>query len=237
MSYLRNGTTSGGKQLAMDNLTYDYTPLTNQLKHIGDNVANTNNYTEDIDNQASASNYTYDAIGNLKTDDAEGTTAINWTVYGKIASITKASGTISYTYDASGNRISKTASGKTTVYVRDATGNVMSVYEKSGSTPLRQLEVHLYGSQRLGITRELTVITDSVTLTTGFGKAHESVFTRGEKLFELNNHLGNVLVAVSDKRSAVDDGTYDLSGVKISSVLDAKIDYYNAEVIRRMIMR
>lgn len=45
------------------------------------------------------------------------------------------------------------------------------------------------------------------------------IFTRGEKLFELSNHLGNVLVTTSDKKIGVDQNS------------DGNVDYYNADVI------
>ncbi|RXK85275.1 hypothetical protein [Filimonas effusa] len=54
----------------MDNLTYDYYANKNQLKHIGDEISYTDNYSEDVGNQSNASNYEYDAIGNLKRDYA-----------------------------------------------------------------------------------------------------------------------------------------------------------------------
>jgi RHS repeat-associated protein len=216
LAYVRNGTTAGGKQLAMDSLLYDYYPSTNQLKHIADDAGYSSNYTEDIDNQSNAANYTYDAIGNLKTDAGEGLTNIDWNVYGKIKSITKSTGSISYTYDASGNRISKTVGDKTTIYVRDASGNVMGVYERTGSADLAQVETHLYGSSRLGIQKELTVSPLDVALSSGFTGGKLSTFTRGEKFFELSNHLGNVLVTVSDKKIQVGSGT--------------TIDYYAADI-------
>ncbi len=118
----RNGAPTVRKQPGMDALTYDYQANTNRLRHVGDNAGYTGNYTEDIDNQSDPDNYTYGAKGNLKTDAAESITAINRTVYGKIASITKNGNPITYSYDATGNRITKTANGITTVYVRDATG-------------------------------------------------------------------------------------------------------------------
>ncbi len=34
----------------------------------------------------------------------------------------------------------------------------------------------------------------------GFGNATKGTFIRGEKLFELSNHLGNVLATVTDRR-------------------------------------
>ncbi|BAV06167.1 YD repeat-containing protein [Filimonas lacunae] len=218
-SYLRNGVTTNGIYPAMDSLTYDYYANNNRLKHIGDNTTYTNNYSTDIDNQVAANNYTYDSIGNLKSDAAEGITDIQWTVYGKIASITKNGNTISYTYDASGNRISKNAGDVTTFYVRDASGNVMAVYEQTASTnTLQQTENHIYGSSRLGIQKQLTVAAQPVALASGFGSGTNSIFTRGEKLFELSNHLGNVLATVSDKRLQV-------------SAAGSTVDYYNADVV------
>ena len=44
-------------------------------------------------------------------------------------------------------------------------------------------------------------------------------FTRGNKLFELSNHLGNALVTISDKKIGVDDNS------------DGIIKYYNADVV------
>lgn len=217
MTYNRNGTIAGGKPLAMDNLTYNYNANTNQLNYVQDAVAATN-YTEDIDNQNS-NNYTYDAVGNLKTDAAEGiTTPITWTVYGKIASINKNGNIISYTYDASGNRITKTANNNTIIYVRDADGNVMSIYEKATDDAIAQTEIHLYGSSRLGILNKLTVTATSLTLNGGYGTAYISTFTRGERMFELSNHLGNVLATINDKKIGHDAG-------------NGTIDYYMADVL------
>ena len=47
-----------------------------------------------------------------------------------------------------------------------------------------------------------------------------SSFTRGNKIFELNNHLGNVLATVSDKKIGVD-----------VNPADGVIDYYTADVV------
>ncbi|MEJ0101539.1 MAG: hypothetical protein WDO19_02795 [Bacteroidota bacterium] len=166
---------------------------TNQLAWVDDEVTNDNAYADDINKQNYTDNYQYDEIGNLVKDKTEGITNINWTVYGKIASIEKGENIISYTYDASGNRVTKTANNKTTVYVRDASGNVMSVYEREGVGAMQQTEVNLYGSSRLGIATLLNKPVTHEDLDGGFGTANLSTFTRGEKLFELSNHLGNVL--------------------------------------------
>ena len=155
-TYNRKGAPTAGMPLEMDDLTYDYMANTNRLKSVFDNISFSSHYPSDIDHQMNYPNYTYDAIGNLIADAAEGIDNITWNVYGKIKSIHKTNGDlISYTYDAGGNRISKKVpvndGTKTTIYVRDASGNVMSVYEKEGNNPLAQVETHLYGSGRLGI--------------------------------------------------------------------------------------
>ncbi len=220
-TYVRNGAPSiAGKATAMDNLGYHYNAGTNQLNHVTDNVS-TGNYIEDIDGQ-SLGNYGYDAIGNLTKDVSEGITDINWTVYGKIASITKNGSIIGYTYDAGGQRITKTVAGKTVLYVRDASGNVMSVYEVPAVNTITQKELHLYGSRRLGMALpESTPLDNSIMLTSGFGNATIRTLVRGEKLFELSNHLGNVMVAISDKKIQIQKGNPN----------QYYVDYYTVDVI------
>ncbi|MBI3883782.1 MAG: hypothetical protein HY305_06115, partial [Sphingobacteriales bacterium] len=217
LNYIRNGNnTFAGKPLGMDSLVYHYNANTNQLNYVHDDVA-AGNYTEDIDNQ-NADNYTYDAIGNLTKDVKESIDSIYWTVYGKIDSITKKDGTgIKYNYDATGNRIRKavTKDGITryTNYVRDASGNTMAIYEAGNSNlnsgVLTQTEVNLYGSSRLGtLTTNMNVqqiIPVSKINLSGLGDAgYICDFVRGKKQYELSNHLGNVLVTVSDKKKLME---------------------------------
>jgi YD repeat-containing protein len=242
-TYLRNGHNNpsqyGPASLGMDNLTYQYEKdangniVSNKLRYVHDQVLATA-YGEDIDSQTPLSlaavqaqnallqptdNYAYDEIGNLIKDEKEGITNIDWTVYGKIAEITKVKDgittIITYTYDAAGNRISKTvAKGSDaavkTFYVRDASGNVMSVYDNQSVTSdiagyLAQKEIHLYGSSRLGVLNTITRVDvdsrvkpymDGVTN----NEAEIVTFVRGQKFYELTNHLGNVLVTISDKK-------------------------------------
>jgi RHS repeat-associated protein len=260
LKYLRNGTTTGGKPLAMDSLNYFYyyydnanakktfnpvtgvpadaKTVTNQLSFVSDNVA-ASNYTEDIDGQADK-NYEYDAIGNLIKDVKDSISAIEWTVYGKIKKVTKTNGTvIDYTYDAGGNRISKKVlstinnqpSTVTTWYVRDASGNVMSVYAIAGDS-VRQTEVHIYGSSRLGMVKlnrnpdaalQPGEVLVSVPL---LGQARKMIGERGRRVYELTNHLGNVLVTLSDKHWGVADASNSsLIDHWVSDVLSAE-DYY-----------
>jgi RHS repeat-associated protein len=213
--YLRNGTNT--VNLSMDSLNYFYNKsggklINNQLNYIRDQIGSSN-YPNDIDNQP-VNNYAYDSIGNLIKDSAEGITNISWSVYGKILEIQRtATGSnpttdIQYTYDAAGNRISKkvtNSSGATTYtwYSRDAQGNVMSTYTAAGSGTtltsysLALSEQHLYGSNRLGIASRTTDMKAS------YSPGSVINFQRGLKSYELTNHLGNVLVAISDKKNEV----------------------------------
>jgi len=214
--YFRNGY---GSTLGMDSLVYAYTPGTNKLDHIQDSVP-AGNYTVDINNQ-SAGNYGYDAIGNLTRDQQAGIANISWTVYGKINTIQKSNGTISYQYDAGGNRIGKNTFGANTWYVRDAQGNVLAVY---GGTGMTVQEMDLYGSSRLGMVTNPGALTGNTQyLGHKLGSGNIYSFTRGSKRFELSNHLGNVLVTVSDKKIGV-------SSAGNSSL----IDHYNADVVSAM---
>jgi RHS repeat-associated protein len=235
LSYIRNGNTTGGKQLEMDRLAYNYKPGTNQLDYVYDTVP-AGNYDVDIDAQT-AGNYEYDPIGNLIKNTADSITSINWTVYGKISRIKKDDGTvIIYTYGTDGNRISKSiiknggADTTTTWYVRDATGNVMSVYESGKPSVnvghLTQSELHLYGSSRVGLLRRSLDVSDwqktqpdptKITMPL-LGMGDSVTFGRGDKLFELSNHLGNVLVTLNDKKLGVSSN-------------NTSVDYFNPQVV------
>ena len=221
LGYLRNGDAGN----TMDNLNYIYYSSSNKLSQVIDNVSATK-YSTDIDNQA-ANNYTYDAIGNMISDAGDSiysTSPITWNVYGKILSVTRNSRVIRYVYDAGGNRIMKYTNADTTVYVRDATGNVMSVYSKpANNSSIVQTEMHLYGSSRLGMATQHLAADTGFNLSNGFGSITGRIFTRGEKFFELSNHLGNVLATISDRRIQVDansDGTVDSYKADIVSAND-----------------
>ncbi|HRE52056.1 MAG TPA: hypothetical protein PK339_11580 [Flavitalea sp.] len=229
-TYLRNGAGETGMPLAMDNLTYVYNTaidpvsgnpylVNNRLMQVTDQVASANysqalNGTEDLDGQA-ANNYHYDKIGNLVKDVKENIDRIEWTVYGKIKKITKGNGDIiAYTYDAAGNRASKsvTESSQTTItwYVRDAQGNSLALYsdKQGGQSGMWWKEQSLYGSSRLGIWAP------EINISSVNGTSEWSV--AGKTVYELSNHLGNVMATITDKKTAHDPG----NGI-----------YYNAEVV------
>lgn len=63
------------------------------------------------------------------------------------------------------------------------------------------------------------VTTAPVTVDLANGTAIRAAFTRGEKVYELSNHLGNVLVTLADRKTAVDANS------------DGSIDSYTADVV------
>ncbi|NII25345.1 hypothetical protein HB364_09650 [Pseudoflavitalea sp. X16] len=212
-TYLRNGANVTGKPKEMDNLAYGYNMaidavsglpylVNNRLRHVKDDPAYTGNYQDDIDTQQD-DYYLYDRIGNLIK---EGNDNIAWTVYGKIRSVSNASGkNIVYSYDPAGNRVRKqvTVNGETTTtwYVRDAQGNVMGLYSQKDADPLKWKEQHLYGSSRVGMWQP------DIEIATATGSSIWG--TAGKKFYELTNHLGNVLAVITDKKTALPNGTFE----------------------------
>ncbi len=159
------------------------------------------NYTEDIKN-TNIYNYQYDKIGNLVKDASADISNIDWTVYGKIKKIQKTGNSINYTYDPAGNRQSKqivnSAGSNTTYYVRDAQGNTLANYTIYNGSTIVWDEQYLYGSNRLGMWKPNIAITES-----GGGTGTGAWKLAGLKQYELTNHLGNVMVTISDKRKLV----------------------------------
>ena len=246
MSYDANGNLlrmkANGKSgnLVMDQLAYKYDwfdpanpslgKRSNRLYHVNDV---TSTYNTDVDDQGAftsnpvngsnltlintANNFGYDELGNLKRDNQEQISQIDWTAYGKIKGIQRSAGStkpvIDFTYDASGNRLSKATTDANgiikTYYIRDAQGNVLATYESNCTWCLTAKEYSLYGSSRLGVQ-------------TAYNYAGEpnSIYARirKNKNYELTNHLGNVLATISDKKVPIDIGS------------NGTIDYYSAYV-------
>ncbi|HJW30772.1 MAG TPA: RHS repeat-associated core domain-containing protein, partial [Saprospiraceae bacterium] len=170
-----------------DDFGYDYYTNSNKLKNV---------------KATQTQNYEYDAIGNLIKDVDEGT-IISWTPYGKIRTVHKGDSiTVSYRYDAAGNRVEKKVAKDSIItvtnYLRDASGNVMSIYKDTVAT-----EVPIYGSSRLGLYK---------------GGVAEGLRILGKRNFELSNHLGNVLVVISDQVGFKQDSVW-------ATVLSSS-DYY-----------
>ena len=219
MNQARNGANSDMDKL--DYFYYDdagsiYNPTstipanaTNRLAYVKDQVAS-GNYAEDIDTQ-NPNNYKYNSIGNLISDNAEHILSIDWNVQNKITNIIKSTGpNLSFQYDAMGNRVMKevtsgnAAQNAKIFYVRDAQGNAMATYSyKITSTGVNAKlfwsEAGIYGSSRIGLyTPEIEMNTTPVATTDFSLNAN-----RGNKQYELSNHLGNVLATISDRKVAV----------------------------------
>jgi len=113
-------------------------------------------YTWDIDNQVDVDNYEYDKTGNLVKDKSENM-LIRWTYYNKVKSIDSVGfgKRLEFGYDANGDRVVKydVKNKRKEVYVRDAQGNTLAVYEiKVGSLidSLFTREFNIYGTERIG---------------------------------------------------------------------------------------
>jgi hypothetical protein len=108
----------------------------------------------------------------------------------------------------------------TTWNVRDAQGNILSVYERASPTSeVKQTEAHIYGSSRIGI--EQRSITYSTSPFAWIGA--EQHRHAGSKRYELTDHLGNVRVTVSDL--LVDRPTGFGYATQDAEVIDRR-DYY-----------
>ena len=161
--------------------------------------------------------YQYDKVGNLEESDEtspneEGVnenvrTKITWTVTKKVAQVEKTISTdkkviIQYRYDEGDNRIAKTVetidittqttTTKETRYIRDIAGNILSTYV---NTQIQ--EFHRYAATRLG--------TYHIQYQEQKPQNQAQQIVLGLRTYELANHLGNVLVVISDKKLADDE--------------------------------
>lgn len=220
LSYLRNGTTAGSLPLAMDDLTYHYQTGTNKLTSLSDGVSS-GNYAIDIDQQ-SANNYTYDAIGNMVKDKAAGISKINWTVYGKIKSIQGLNHN-EYGYSADGNRIRKTSGDSTTFYLLDASGNQLATY-KHTPAGFSWNEQVIYGSSRLGVWRSSGSNMGRVLSPVFALDTLSDSYMVGGRIYELSNHLGNVLSTLSDKKIGISLGGGVVAHYEAEAI--SQQDYY-----------
>lgn len=228
LKYLRRGADATGMPLDMDSMSYSYNRdvngnlVNNRLNYIKDQVSAAN-YSADIDNQ-NADNYHYDKTGNIVKDVAEGLDNVRWTVYGKINHIEKNSTTIiNYGYGAGASRtLKQVISHDTTIntyYIRDESGKILAVYTyASTDATVKWSEQHLHGISRLGVWKWDAVVPNAPPVVIN-APVYDSV-QYGNRVYELNNHLGNVLATVSDKKVGNDS-----SGV---------VNYYMAEVLMQV---
>lgn len=170
----------------VDKLTYNYTNTgTNQLNSITESAAVTADVT-DIENQ-SAGNYVYDAVGQLKQNVSENLYYF-YNTQGLVTEVKKGSNTIvKFFYNERGQRIKKESYNtttfvlqNTTYYQLDLSGNTMAVYSLPNGGSITQVELAIYGLNRLGIYKKASGISS----------------------YEIKDHLGNVR-AVIEKESGL----------------------------------
>jgi RHS repeat-associated protein len=223
-----------------DELTYNYNSDNgkvhqNRLYSV-DDIGTASLYADDFEDQDafvlnninSTNNYSYTEIGELKSDKAEKIDEIIWRVDSKISEVNRTTesgkNNLKFDYDAMGNRVAKyiyTENAlhiweltKTIYYLRDASGNVMAVYELTstpanpgnntlGETSMKVTERHIYGSSRLGMdVQSVELIDQEVPL------LDTSQFRiLGLKQYEISNHLGNVLSVISDVKLPVENNS------------------------------
>jgi RHS repeat-associated protein len=236
-----NGT---GTKIHIDEFNYHYnTDIADEANHnnqlnyvhdnkgasvMGDDLADQSIYTLGSDY-----NYAYDEIGQLIQDKQEEIASIEWKVTGKVHKIIRNPGSsksnLEFVYDAMGNRIMKIETDnagallKKVYYLRDAQGNVMSIYTLADNTSetlkeLKLTERSIYGSSRVGTENPGLILDSYDPGFTATSISNQQLI--GDRNYELSNHLGNVLQVVSDRKLAVE--TAPESGV---------VDYYIADVV------
>lgn len=207
-----------------DNLSYHYQRdaqgklISNRLNHITD-PQGFNNSIGDLSSQ-NLNNYQYDEVGNLKRD-VKDNLSFEWTYKGRIKQVQSGSGSSTqYQYDAFARRIIKTnADGSTTYYVCDASGNIMAVYLRNADG-FKWDYSPLYGASRIG-TYEANILVGSAL------NERQGYFEKGKKRYELNNHLGDVAVLISDKKNIqVVPELAASSGIRYEADVLYRSDYY-----------
>ena len=230
-----NGYVLDGNNYRLAGMTYDPNGNIKTLKRYGDKGQLQHNFTYTYDltknnNQLKsvsgyANNYEYNKIGQMiavdKTDANEKDQWVDYDVTGKVVAVYEDVGktkpTVRYTYDDRGFRLTKVAyppasqpSGeiKTTWYIRDASGNVLSIYEQTldkekndGSSLYTQTEVPIYGAGKLATYYPAHSVA-----------ADQSNTDAGSTAYEITDHLGNVRALVrihANEYTATmeDDGT------------------------------
>lgn len=210
-----NHQTIGGKKFS--NRTYSINDAATQTS--GNDLLNQIAFNNTAATINTVNNYSYTEIGERKSDKSNDISLITWTVYGKIKSVTRSTGStknnLKFDYDATGNRIAKHIYTSANVFVRseyytrDAQGNIMSTYEYKpvgSSINFAQTEKEIYGSSEVGIEKTRTELIGALPLANPFTR------TLGNKEYTGSNHLGNVLVTFTDRKLPIDadnNGTID----------------------------
>lgn len=237
-----SSTTPQPVSAAMDDLSYRYASDTqgrlvaNRLEHVNDTVADSA-FDEDLDDQgayapanAGTHNYAYDANGNLMRDRAAGITAIGWNVDNRVSTVEVGADTYEYLYDGLGHRFAKVrkpssdpATWEVEHFVRDENGNLVATYRTApGAAPTPALEdLYLHGAGSIGVLRADRAPPSAIA-------AGTLAQIRGDKQYQLSNHLGHVLATVSDRRSPVVDANGTIAGFAAQILSTTDYDPFGA---------
>jgi len=170
----------------VDNLSYNYTNTgKNQLNSITE-IAPVTADINDIENQ-SPGNYVYDAIGQLKQNISENLYYF-YNTLGLVTEVKKGSNTlVKFFYNERRQRIKKESYNTTTFvlqntsfYQLDFSGNTVAVYSLPNGGNITQVELPIYGIERLGVYKKASGVTS----------------------YEIKDHLGNVRTVI-EKESGV----------------------------------
>jgi RHS repeat-associated protein len=163
--------------------------------------------------------YTYDTLGQMVgADKAEGDDQyVEYNVSGKVTAVysdpLKSNKIVEYIYDDRGFRMGKVnvPENKTTWYIRDLSGNVMSIFEQEGTVTLGQTsdstlvqtEAIIYGSGKIGTYYP---------------------YEDGSTNYEITDHLGNVRALLRDnvniyRATLEDNGVADTTNVRVAEML------------------
>ena len=187
---------------ATDDFSYEYAPGTNRLStvHGGGSLSGT-----------AVMDYEYDAVGQMtRQRDEQGQRYYTYDVSGKTTGVyldaAHTQAVVEFAYDDRGFRVSKKAYGtgasagqtSTTYYVRDASGNPLSIYEQSPQTDntVQRSEVPLYGTSRIGVLTHLDNGTAEGT---------------DDARYELNDHLGDARVVFHRPTTVTTTASVELS--------------------------
>jgi|GEM_PF-2007729 len=217
-SLSRNAYATGAGGLNLDVLNYSYLPHSNKLEKVTDAIS-TNPYNSLGYNPGQgANNFQYNAMGEL-TSDTKDNKAYQYNSFGQITRVSDLGGSpiVEYEYDENGLRILKRSfSGinvLTSLYVRDGNGQVTAIYEKTTAAPTYALkEWNLYGGSRLGTAYAI-----------GGGEP--------ERVYEINDHLGNVRttfkagLATSANFAFDGNGSYDYLVSDPASTIDNAVNH------------
>ena len=191
----------------MDHFVYQLHSGTNRLNSVDD--YQTTAYPLDLEDQAN-NNYNYDAKGRLQSDVTGNITAMEWYDNDKLKSITKNGITTTFQYNARGHRVSKKDLNKTTYYVRDKANAILAVYEIANDETVWKYSP-INSTKPVGVISPNQIMDGIV--------ADTSLIVRGEKQYEITNHIGNVQALVSDRKVPNSSGYFS------PDILNAK-DFY-----------